>query len=128
MQFSISKTPPTEHPQLNSKHPQLMTCTHPPPPVLQRMLDLFKRPNDPKEHNYVYIIPALAMAAAVFSAHSMGIATAPLVHGVGLVASVLCIASIACLAKQATARTGELPFLNTPPLSAAFLSRHLSAT
>ncbi|MEW5318294.1 MAG: hypothetical protein WDW38_009527 [Sanguina aurantia] len=76
--------------------------------ITQRMLDLFKRPNDPKEHNYVYIIPALAMAAAVFSAHSMGIATAPLVHGVGLVASVLCIASIACLAKQATARTGAV--------------------
>lgn len=72
------------------------------------MLDLFKRPNDPQEHNYVYIIPALAMAAAVFAAQSMGVATAPLVNGIGLVASVLCIASIACLARQATARTGGL--------------------
>jgi hypothetical protein len=28
---------------------------HPPPP--QRMLDMFKRPEDPAEHNYLYAIP-----------------------------------------------------------------------
>jgi hypothetical protein len=29
----------------------------------RRMLDMFRRPDDPDEHNYLYVLPAAAMLA-----------------------------------------------------------------
>lgn len=73
--------------------------------ITGRMLDLFKRPDDPEEHNYLFALPALAMGVALVAAR--GSALLPMVtSGVYLVSSALCIASIGCLSHQATARTG----------------------
>ena len=33
--------------------------------ITQRMLDLFKRPDDPEEHNYLYALPLVALAASL---------------------------------------------------------------
>ena len=74
--------------------------------ITSRMLDLFKRPDDPTEHNYLYALPALALAASYAVAHFLGVAAPIVTSGVYLVASALCISSIACLSHQATARTG----------------------
>lgn len=69
------------------------------------MLDMFKRPDDPIEHNYLYAAPTAAM---------VGLYTAGFLAGVPEVASmtylassVACIGAIGCLANQKTARTGN---------------------
>eukprot|EP00798_Chlamydomonas_sp_ICE-L_P011250 gene11250-18875_t len=54
--------------------------------ITDRMLGLFRRPDDPKEHDYLFAIA--------------------ITYGVYLVCSALCIAAIGCLGHQATARTG----------------------
>ena len=69
------------------------------------MLDLFKRPDDPQEHNYLFALPAVAMCAALWVAR--GTSYLPMVtEGVYLASSALCIGSIGCLSHQASARTG----------------------
>jgi len=40
--------------------------------VTKRMLDMFKRPTDPPEHNYLYAVPALTSIAGVITAHYLG--------------------------------------------------------
>jgi len=74
--------------------------------ITGRMLDLFKRPDDPQEHNYLYALPAVAIAATFAATKAMGVAWTGLTNGVYLVCSAMCIASIACLSHQASARTG----------------------
>jgi H+-translocating NAD(P) transhydrogenase len=41
--------------------------------VTKRMLDMFKRPTDPKEHNYLYGIPGVAAIGALLAAHAAGV-------------------------------------------------------
>ena len=46
-----------------------------PPPLwsfLQRMLDMFKRPTDPPEHNGLFALPAAAMLAVYAAGHFTG--------------------------------------------------------
>ncbi|KAG1676348.1 hypothetical protein FOA52_001143 [Chlamydomonas sp. UWO 241] len=75
--------------------------------ITGRMLDLFKRPTDPEEHNYLYALPAIGLIAALAYARFGWTAGLPMIAaGVYLVSSALCIAAIGCLSHQATARTG----------------------
>ena len=37
------------------------------------MLDMFKRPTDPKEHNYLYAIPGAGAIGALLAAHASGV-------------------------------------------------------
>lgn len=37
------------------------------------MLDMFKRKTDPKEHNYLYGIPAVASIGGLLAAHLAGV-------------------------------------------------------
>ena len=63
--------------------------------VTQRMLDMFKRPNDPIEHNYLYGIPAAVGIGGLLAAHASGI---PNIYQCGyLFSSLCCIAGIAGL-------------------------------
>ena len=73
--------------------------------ITQRMLDMFRRPGDPPEHNALYAIPAAAMLAVYAAGTYAGY---PEVESTAyLAASGLCIGSIACLAQQRTARLGN---------------------
>lgn len=60
------------------------------------MLDMFKRKGDPKEHNYLYSIPAIASIGSLLLAHSAGV---PNIYQMGyLFSSLLCIGGISSLA------------------------------
>jgi len=73
--------------------------------VTKRMLDMFKRPTDPNEHNYLYAIPALTTIGGVLAAHLTG---AGGIYSMGYLASSLCcIGGITGLSGQKTARIGN---------------------
>lgn len=73
--------------------------------VTKRMLDMFKRPTDPNEHNYLYGIPAVASAVGLIASHISG---ASGVYQMGyLLSSLCCIGGITGLAAQKTARIGN---------------------
>eukprot|EP00934_Nitzschia_sp_Nitz4_P007910 Nitzschia sp. Nitz4//scaffold11_size288233//39866//43487//NITZ4_000738-RA/size288233-snap-gene-0.40-mRNA-1//-1//CDS//3329533966//7900//frame0 len=76
--------------------------------VSGKMLDLFRRPEDPKEFFEMYGIPAGVLLTGMAAAAS-GHGHLDLMSGtVGISSAVLCIAAIACLANQETARTGNV--------------------
>merc|ERR1739844_575278 len=73
--------------------------------VTGRMLDMFKRPTDPPEHNYLYGIPAATFLASYGWAVSQGY---PEVHQMAYLASSLCcVGALAGLSSQPTARLGN---------------------
>ncbi len=73
--------------------------------VTKRMLDMFKRPTDPKEYNQLYAIPAAVTSLGLLAAYSSGYAS---VFQMGyLAASLCCIGGITGLASQKTARVGN---------------------
>lgn len=73
--------------------------------VTKRMLDMFKRPTDPKEHNYLFSIPAATTIGGLLAAHFSGAAG---IYSMGYLASSLCcIGGITGLSGQKTARIGN---------------------
>merc|ERR1711931_143979 len=73
--------------------------------VTGRMLDMFKRPTDPPEYNYLYGIPAATFLASYGWAVSQGY---PEVHQMAYLASGLaCIGALGGLSAQPTARLGN---------------------
>jgi len=73
--------------------------------VTQRMLDMFKRPGDPAEHNYLYAIPAAAYLGSYYLGTMNGAAH---LHQMMYFASGLCcVGALAGLSKQTTARSGN---------------------
>ncbi|VDK34080.1 unnamed protein product [Taenia asiatica] len=68
--------------------------------VTQRMLNMFKRPTDAPEHNYLFAIPALALLG------TYGYKDAN--HAAYLASSLCCIAAITALASQKTSRLGNI--------------------
>merc|ERR1712180_470498 len=73
--------------------------------VTGRMLDMFKRPTDPPEYNYLYGIPAATFLASYGWAVSQGY---PEVHTMGYLGSSLCcVGALAGLSSQPTARLGN---------------------
>lgn len=73
--------------------------------VTKRMLDMFKRPTDPQEFNYIYAIPGVLAAGALLNAYYTDAST---VYQMGyLAASLSCIGAISGLASQPTARIGN---------------------
>ena len=73
--------------------------------VSAKMLDMFKRPDDPPEYYHYYGAPAAATLGAYAMAHSAGYAQVD--AAAGTVAGMLCIGGIAGLANQSTARLGQ---------------------
>eukprot|EP01038_Epipyxis_sp_PR26KG_P005384 gene5384-7464_t len=74
--------------------------------VTNRMLDLFRRPQDPKDYlEYLYAPAVLALFGVAYGSIS-GFEQLPSVAGIG--AAVACIASISSLSQQKSARTGSL--------------------
>lgn len=73
--------------------------------ITQRMLDMFKRPTDPAEYNYLYSIPALASMGAYAYGVSKGY---PDVTNLSYLASSLCcVGALGGLSSQPTARLGN---------------------
>lgn len=73
--------------------------------VTARMLDMFRRPTDPHEHNYLYVIPAV-VALSLFSVGKWALNDNPY-QLTYLTASLCCIAAIGGLATQKSARYGN---------------------
>lgn len=73
--------------------------------VTQRMLDMFKRPDDPPEYNYLYGIPALGFLGGYgYSA----MANFPEIHQMAyLAASLCCVGALGGLSSQKTSRLGN---------------------
>ena len=76
--------------------------------VSGKMLDLFRRPTDPKEYFEFYAVPATLMVAGVAGTAYVGGHLDTVSSAVSIAASICCIAAIAGLANQKTARTGNL--------------------
>ena len=74
--------------------------------ISKRMLDMFRRPTDPKEYPWLYAIPAALFGGGYVVAASTGMAG--LVQAGYLVSSILCMTSLSGLASQLTARRGNI--------------------
>ncbi len=73
--------------------------------VTARMLDMFKRPTDPPEYNYLYGIPGATFLASYGWAVAQGY---PEVHQMAyLTSSLCCVGALAGLSTQSTARLGN---------------------
>ncbi|XP_005810073.1 NAD(P) transhydrogenase, mitochondrial-like [Xiphophorus maculatus] len=72
--------------------------------VTQRMLDMFKRPTDPPEHNYLYLLPAGVFVGGYAAALQAGYHVEQMMYlGSGL----CCVGALAGLSNQTTARLGN---------------------
>ena len=77
--------------------------------VSGKMLDLFKRPDDPDDFFQLYAIPAGLLLAGLAGSAYAGLGDLGTVSGsVGIASAICCIAGIAGLANQETARTGNV--------------------
>ena len=73
--------------------------------ITQRMLDMFKRPDDPPEYNYLYAIPGAGFVGGYLWAYMNGF---PDLLQMGyLAASLCCVGALTGLASQSTARVGN---------------------
>ncbi|XP_029650306.1 NAD(P) transhydrogenase, mitochondrial [Octopus sinensis] len=74
--------------------------------VTQRMLDMFKRPTDPPEFNYLYGIPAAAFLSGYGLTAYQG--TYPDIHQMTyLAAGLCCVGALTGLSSQKTSRVGN---------------------
>ncbi|KAL5271982.1 hypothetical protein ACHWQZ_G000245 [Mnemiopsis leidyi] len=74
--------------------------------ITQRMLDMFKRPTDPPEHNYLYGLPAALFLGGYGYAASQNMAD---IHQMTYLASSLCcLGALGGLSSQDTARVGNV--------------------
>uniref|UniRef100_A0A8C7XKJ6 NAD(P) transhydrogenase, mitochondrial n=1 Tax=Oryzias sinensis TaxID=183150 RepID=A0A8C7XKJ6_9TELE len=72
--------------------------------VTQRMLDMFKRPTDPPEYNYLYLLPAGVFIGGYAGALQAGYNIEQMMYlGSGL----CCVGALAGLSNQRTARLGN---------------------
>ncbi|XP_007890404.2 NAD(P) transhydrogenase, mitochondrial [Callorhinchus milii] len=72
--------------------------------VTQRMLDMFKRPTDPPEYNYLYLLPAATFVGGYGVALNSGYSIEQMMYlGSGL----CCVGALAGLSTQKTARLGN---------------------
>nr|CAB3264384.1 NAD(P) transhydrogenase, mitochondrial-like [Phallusia mammillata] len=73
--------------------------------VTQRMLDMFKRPDDPPEHNYLYAIPGAAYLGAYLLGSLNGASN--LHQMMYFISGLCCVGALGGLSKQTTARAGN---------------------
>ncbi|KAM5192187.1 NAD(P) transhydrogenase, mitochondrial [Mantella aurantiaca] len=72
--------------------------------VTQRMLDMFKRPTDPPEYNYLYLLPGGLFVGGYATALNAGYSIEQMMYlGSGL----CCVGALAGLSTQGTARLGN---------------------
>ncbi|KAK9959207.1 hypothetical protein ABG768_011278 [Culter alburnus] len=72
--------------------------------ITQRMLDMFKRPTDPPEHNYLYSLPGLVFVGGYGASLAGGYSIEQMMYlGSGL----CCVGALAGLSAQRTSRLGN---------------------
>jgi NAD(P) transhydrogenase len=74
--------------------------------ITGKMLDMFKRPDDPEEYDHYYFAPPLLLGGGLGLAALSGAASPSLVTTVALASGLGCVGGIACLSNQETARLG----------------------
>jgi H+-translocating NAD(P) transhydrogenase len=74
--------------------------------VTEKMLDLFRRPDDPEEYWHYYYMPFGVIGGGYALAKLTGTASASLTPTVALISGLGCIGGIAALSSQETARAG----------------------
>lgn len=74
--------------------------------VTQKMLDLFRRSDDPPEYNQYYLAPFGVLGAGFLAAKAAGMGGASLTPTIALASGLGCVGGIACLSQMSTARTG----------------------
>ncbi|GAA6083689.1 NAD(P) transhydrogenase, mitochondrial-like, partial [Tachysurus ichikawai] len=72
--------------------------------ITQRMLDMFKRPTDPPEYNYLYILPGAVFVGGCGVAHYSGFNIEQMMY---LGAGLCCVGALAGLSAQGTSRLGN---------------------
>ncbi|XP_014871400.1 NAD(P) transhydrogenase, mitochondrial-like [Poecilia latipinna] len=72
--------------------------------ITQRMLDMFKRPTDPPEYNYLYLLPGAAFVGGYGASLAAGYSIEQMMYlGSGL----CCVGALAGLSAQHTSRLGN---------------------
>lgn len=74
--------------------------------VTKKMLDMFRRPDDPPEYNQYYLAPAAAAIGGSAVLFATGLAPAGLAPTLALGSALGCVGAISCLSSQETARLG----------------------
>ena len=74
--------------------------------VTKKMLDMFRRPDDPVEYNEYFLMPGAAAIAGSGALYATGLAPASLTPMLALGSALGCVGGIACLSSQQTARLG----------------------
>lgn len=93
--------------------------------VTTKMLDMFKRPDDPPEYYHYYGVPA-ATTIGLYTIGSMAGGFPEIHAGAGTLAGLLCIGGIGGLASQSTARLGAVSGQSGVALGVASTLGHLS--
>jgi NAD(P) transhydrogenase len=73
--------------------------------ITQRMLDMFRRPGDPPEYNYLYAIPGAGFLAGFMGSHMYGVSDLQQMAYLG--ASLCCVGALSGLSSQSTSRQGN---------------------
>jgi NAD(P) transhydrogenase len=77
--------------------------------VSGKMLDLFRRPTDPKEFFELYAIPSTLLIGGLAAAAFLNVGNLGIMSGtVAIASAICCISAIAALSDQKTARTGNV--------------------
>jgi len=74
--------------------------------VTKKMLDMFRRPDDPPEYNHYYLMPGAVAVVGSSAAMATGVAPASLAPMLALGSALGCVGGISCLSSQDTARMG----------------------
>lgn len=74
--------------------------------VTKKMLDMFKRPDDPPEFNHYYLLPGAVAVVGSGALFATGMNPASLAPMLALGSALGCVGGIACLSSQQTARLG----------------------
>jgi NAD(P) transhydrogenase len=74
--------------------------------VTKKMLDMFRRPDDPPEYNHYYLLPGAVAVAGSGALFMTGANPASLAPMLALGSALGCVGGISCLSSQQTARLG----------------------
>ena len=74
--------------------------------VTKKMLDMFRRPDDPPEYNHYYLMPGAVAAGGSGLLFATGLAPVSLAPMLALGSALGCVGGISCLSSQDTARLG----------------------
>jgi NAD(P) transhydrogenase len=74
--------------------------------VTKKMLDMFRRPDDPPEYNHYYLLPGAVAAGGSGMLFATGMAPASLAPMLAMGSALGCVGGISCLSSQETARLG----------------------